>query len=126
MKEAFGMEGGTKAQITLNRQEQVDKMVEEEKSPMPRLDERIMQGTDDLRQVNTPIPETPEMKRGIFSRSEGTPYFACLHMVTPKRTLRVTETPQPRYQVEAEVVTGGEYYEGSEDDYDNVQELDEG
>ena len=67
MKEAFGMEGGTKAQITLNRQEQVDKMVEEEKSPMPRLDERIMQETDEMGPVNTPLPETPEPKR-MFSR----------------------------------------------------------
>ena len=101
-------------------------MLEEEKSPVPRLDERIMQCTDDLGPVNTPLLETPEPKRGVFSRSEGAPYSADSHMATPKRTLRVTETPQPKYQVEAEVVPGDEYYEGSEDEYDNVRELDEG
>ena len=53
LKEAFGMEGGTKAQTPLNRREQVDKMLEEAKSPVPRRDERIMQGTDDLGLVHT-------------------------------------------------------------------------
>ena len=43
-----------------------------------------------------------------------------------KRTPRVIETPHPRYQVEAEVVNGEEYYEGSEEEYDDVRELDEG
>ena len=93
---------------------------------MLRLDEMIMLGTDDLGPVNTPLTETPEPKRGVFSRSEGTPYFEESHIITPKRTPRVTKTPQPRYQVQAEVVTGEEYYEGSEDKYDNLREIDEG
>ena len=59
------MEGGTKTQTPLNRPEQVDKMLEEEKSPVPHLDERIMQGTDDLGMVNTRLPETAEPKRGV-------------------------------------------------------------
>lgn len=70
---------------------------EEEKTPDPRLDERIMHGLDDLVPVNTFIQETPAPNRGVFSRPEGTPYFADSHMVTPKSTPRVSDTLQPRY-----------------------------
>ena len=62
LKEAFGKEGGTKAQNPLNRREQVDNMFEEDKSLVPRLDERIMQVKDELGPVNTPLPDTSESK----------------------------------------------------------------
>ena len=115
-----------KLQVPLNRREQVDKMLEEESSPMPRLDERIIQGTVELGPVNTPLPKTIEPTCRVFSGTKRTPYFADSHMVTPKRTPRVTESTQQRYQVEAEGVTGDEHFEGSDNEYDNVRELDEG
>ena len=100
-------------------------MLEAEETPAPRLDERIVKGTEDLGPVNTPLPEAPKPKREVFSRTGGALYFADSYMVTAKGTPRFTETPQPRFQVETEVVTGDKYYEGSEDEYDKVQELDE-
>ena len=42
MKEAFGLQGGTRLQVSLSLRAQVDKMLEEEKTPAPRRDERNM------------------------------------------------------------------------------------
>ena len=65
-------------------------MLEEEETSAPRLDERTMQVADAPGPVNTVLPETPEPKRGIFSKTEGTPYFADLQILTPTRKLRAT------------------------------------
>ena len=65
-----------KSQALLNRREQVDDIIEEEKTPVPRLEVLIVQGTDEVGPVNIPLPETPEPKRGVLSRTEGTPYCA--------------------------------------------------
>ena len=40
--EALGVEGGMKSQVPLSRRGQVNKMLEEEKTPVPRLEERVM------------------------------------------------------------------------------------
>ena len=41
-------------------------MLEEEKTPAPRLDERTMQQADEFGPVNTPLQEVPGAERGKF------------------------------------------------------------
>ena len=82
LKETFGLRGEMKLKVPLNHRAQADKMLEEEKTPAPRLDERLMQSTVEPGPVNKRLPETTETKRGIFPRTEGVPYFTNSHMVT--------------------------------------------
>ena len=58
----------------------------------PRL-KRANYAADEPGAVNTPLLKTPEPKRGILLKTEGTLYFADLQMVTPKHKSRVPKTP---------------------------------
>ena len=57
LKEVFGVQGGTKSLVPLNRMVQVDMVLVKEERPAPFIDKRIMLQVDDMAPANTPLPK---------------------------------------------------------------------
>ncbi|KAL4140282.1 hypothetical protein PRNP1_014567 [Phytophthora ramorum] len=142
LKDLFGMQGGLKGQVPKSRR--ADELLDEQKAPPPVTAQPYVtepyvfpELSEDPSKV--PLPKTPETKRGVFRRSEGTPYFADSHMQTPNKAreqrsrrpmaefLTHEEATEFRRLVRADaVMASGRDDELSEDDnYADRREFDE-
>ena len=92
LKEVFGVQGGTKSLVPLNRRAQVEMVFVEEKRPAPLLDDQVVREVDYMGPVNNPQLKIPEPKRGAFLSVEGKPYQVDSHMTTPPHSPRKMET----------------------------------
>uniref|UniRef100_H3GD67 Retrotransposon gag domain-containing protein n=1 Tax=Phytophthora ramorum TaxID=164328 RepID=H3GD67_PHYRM len=134
--------GGLKGQVPQSRR--ADELLDEQKAPplataQPYVAEPYVfpELSEDPSKV--PLPKTPETKRGVFRRSEGTPYFVNSHMPSPNKVreqrgrrpmaefLKDEEAAEFRRLVRADaVMASGRDDELSEDDnYADRREFDE-
>ena len=106
--------------MPLARQDQVDKMLEEENAAAPPLGEASEIVAYEVNPANLPLPRTP-VKQGAFQRIESTPYFEDSHMETQKPTPRGMDTPQARYREAAAEMADFEYDEEYYDENPGVR-----
>uniref|UniRef100_H3GF40 Eukaryotic/viral aspartic protease n=1 Tax=Phytophthora ramorum TaxID=164328 RepID=H3GF40_PHYRM len=109
LKDLFGMQGGLKGQVPKSRR--AGELLDEQKAPPPATVQPYVTGlyvfpelSEDPSKV--PLPKTPETKRGVFRRSEGTPYSADSHMPSPNKVREQRgRRPIPEFLTDEEAAT---------------------
>uniref|UniRef100_H3GXY6 Retrotransposon gag domain-containing protein n=1 Tax=Phytophthora ramorum TaxID=164328 RepID=H3GXY6_PHYRM len=133
---------GLKGQVP--KSHRADELLDEQKAPPPATAQPYVTEPYAFPEISedpskVPLLKTPETKRGVFRRSEGTPYFADSHMPSPNKVreqrgrrpmaefLTDEEAAEFRRLVRADaVMASGRDDDLSEDDnYADRRELDE-